>query len=29
VPAAAVHGQCTVTPIDRDRLREQDKDRFE
>jgi hypothetical protein len=24
-----VHGQCTVTPIDRDRLREQDKDRFE
>ncbi|AVY65276.1 ArnT family glycosyltransferase [Xanthomonas translucens] len=29
VPAAAVHGQCTVTPLDRDRLREQDKDRFE
>ncbi|UKE69960.1 glycosyltransferase family 39 protein [Xanthomonas cerealis pv. cerealis] len=29
VPAAAVHGQCTVTPVDRDRLREQDKDRFE
>ncbi|KTF37864.1 ArnT family glycosyltransferase [Xanthomonas translucens] len=29
VPAAAVHGQCTVTPLDRDHLREQDKDRFE
>ncbi|MBN6151256.1 glycosyltransferase family 39 protein [Xanthomonas sp. AmX2] len=29
VPASAVHGACVVTKGDRDRLREQDKDRFE
>ncbi len=29
VPAAAVHGRCVVTDDDRDRLREQEKERFE
>ncbi len=29
VPASAIHGHCVVTQDDRDRLREQDKDRFE